>query len=237
MTRLPLTLSVLLAVSSWAIPSHAQDIRQATLANCLQGMEAVTAGHTRLHRITEFFKTHAQQDGTSQPGSRFSVVALTEVEMAQQRRANLFEFDPTQARLYIMAVPMTEVWTGLGCLRETAMAQMFFEQSISRSSRPDYLAAKVQAFDSELFAAELITRGAFTQAIRQIQAQQLYYTEGDFVTPNAQAQAILDRAFPEAKVLSPQERGLRDDFYLLALNFARLPSQAERVAFLNSWYE
>ncbi|MEO0375853.1 MAG: hypothetical protein AAF329_14765 [Cyanobacteria bacterium P01_A01_bin.17] len=236
MARFPLALAVISILGFGITPSQAQDIRQVTLANCLRGMEAVTAGHAQLQAIPQFYKAHAQQGSAVQAEQgRFSVVALTEVEMAQQRRANLFEFDPTQARLYVMAVPMTQVWTGLGCLRETSLAQAFLEQS--PPSRADYLAAKVKAFDSELFAAERITQGAFTKAIRQIQAQRQYHTEGNFVTPNRQAQAVLDRAFPQSAVLSPQERGFRDDFYAVALNFARLPTQAQRVAFLDSWYE
>ncbi|PZD72088.1 hypothetical protein C1752_04059 [Acaryochloris thomasi RCC1774] len=237
MARFPIVLTVI-SMLAWSVPSQAQDIRQATLANCLRGMEAVTAGHAQLQAIPQFYKAHAQQGSAFQPErDRFAVVALTEVEMAQQRRANLFEFDPAQGRLYLMAVPMTQVWTGLGCLHETTLAQILLEKATPNPSRTDYLAAKVQAFDSELFAADRITQGKFTQAIRQIQARRQYYAEGSVVTPNRQAQAALDRTFPQSAVLSPHERGFRDDFYSVALNFARLPSQTQRIAFLNSWYE
>ncbi len=238
MPRLPLALTVISLVGLWGVPSPAQDIRKVTLTNCLQGMETVTAGHVQLQALPEFYKAHAQQDNASQSErGRFAVVVLTEVEMAQQRRANLFEFDPTQSRLYLMAVPMTEVWTGLGCVRETAFAQILLEKETSNPSRADVLTARVQAFDRELFAANLITQGAFTQAIRRIQSQRLYHAEGPFLTPNRQAQAALDQMFPQAAVLSPQERGFRDDFYSLALNFARLPHQSQRVAFLHNWYD
>lgn len=238
MARFSFALTVISIVGLWGVSSPAQDIRQVTLANCLKGMEAVTAGHVQLQAIPEFYKVHAQQGSAFQaePG-RFAVVALTEVELAQQRRANLFEFDPVQSRLYLMAVPMTQVWTGLGCVRETVFAQILLEKAASNPSRPDVLTAKVQAFDRELFAADLITQGAFTQAIRRIQSQRQYHIQGPFLTPNRQAQAALDRTFPQAAVLSPQERGFRDDFYSVALNFARLPNQSQRVAFLDSWYD
>lgn len=238
MTRFPLTLTAISILGAWIAPSQAQDIRQVTLENCLRGMEVVTAGHAQLQAIPQFYRAHAQQGSAVQAEQgRFTVVALTEVEMAQQRRANLFEFDPAQARLYVMAVPMTQVWTGLGCLRETALAQTFLTQATPTPSRADYLAARVEAFDRELFAAERVTQGAFTRAIRQIQSQRQYHADGDFVIPNRQAQAALDRAFPQSAVLSPQERGFRDNFYAVALNFARLPNQAQRVAFLERWSE
>ncbi len=240
MSRFPLALTIILSLGVWPHPSRAQDIRQVTLTNCLQGMEKVTAGHAQLAAIPQFYRTHAQQGSafkSESKGPKFSVVALTEVEMAHQRRANLFEFDPAQSRLYLMAVPMTETWTGLGCLHETVFTRTLLESAASSPSRVTYLTSKVKAFQAELTAADHLTRGAFTRTLRQVQAQRRYHISENIITPNARAKATLDRVFPQPAVLSPHERGLRDDFYMVALNFARLPDQAQRMTFLDSWYE
>lgn len=237
MPRFPLLLTILLTVGGWPLPSQAQDLRHVTLNNCRQGMETVTVGHPQLQSLSQMYNAQARQANTFQTVNSdrqaFSVTALTEIEMARQRRANLFEFDPIQSRLYLMAVPMTPLWTGLGCVHEMVLVQSFLGKP--NPSRTAYLTQKVQAFQTELMALNHVTRGGFNTALRQIQARRQYHTAGNIITPNARAQAALDRLFPA--VLSPHERGRRDDVYMVALNFARLPNPAQRIAFLDSWFD
>lgn len=240
MTQRPLAFLLLLSICGWSQPNLAQDLKAQTLSACQTGVTAVTAGHPQLEPWAQFYRQRAQPQQTattnSQP-SKFAVVALSELELAQQRRIGLFEFDPAQTRLYLMTVPMTPAWRGLGCLRETVMAKERLSGTLSGQATPSaVLASKVKAYQTQLSAANHVTKGAFGRTVQRLLAQRRYHNSEGLLVPNTRAIQTLDRVFPQPAVLSPHERGLRNDFYLVAFNFARQSNPSQRAAILGKLY-
>lgn len=236
MKRLPLVLLLLLSVC--ARPSQAQQTKTQTLSACQQGVATVSSGHPQLQTWANFYRQHARPQAAATPSAQaFTVLALTEVELAQQRRIKLFEFDPTQTRLYLMTVAITPAWRGLGCLRETVIAKDRLTGVLPQQASPTaILSSKVKAYQAQLTAANHITKGAFAKTVQRLLAQRRYHTSEGLLVPNSQALRSLDRLFPQPAVLSPHERGLRDELYLVAFNFARRQSAAQRAAILSQLY-
>ena len=225
----------------------AQPSREMTLANCLQGMEAITAGDDGLQTWTAFFKERSRRATlvgkdviaveAGDRGTHFWVVVLTASEAAQREQRAIFQFDQVQDILYLTAVPMTEAWMGMGCLHETVHARDILEGQEPRSaSHTEFLAAEVRAFQVELTAADHLSRRRFSKQLRRILKKEQYEVTRGILIPNDDARAALDRVFPEREAASPQERAVRDGFYVVALNFAQLSTPAERVEFLDRLY-
>lgn len=213
----------------------------AAKAQCLQSMEQVTQQSPELSLFVDFFqqqsrlaKLEAGQIRAVEAGKRgthFWVLGLDEAEQAQLNVSTTFQFDPAQDLLMITAVPMTSMWMGLGCLHETVHAKDILDGTEARdASQPEFLAGELRAYQTELQAIDSYTQGAFSKTLDSILQRQLYHQGNGFILPNQVAQRLLDRLSPQPQ--SRAERSIRDGFYLIALNFAQLPQDQDRLSFL-----
>ena len=243
MKRIPLAITALLTLFCWTEPSRAHNFSDAILADCTHGMTLVTQGHPQLQALPNFFRERARraqvvgQDviatETGTRGTHFWVI----VRAADRQQQATFQYDPFQDLFYLTAVPMTQVWMGLGCLHETVHAKDILEGKEPRNaSRQQFLEGERRAFEIELMAVDHFTQGAFSEIVQDILARKRFQHSETMLIPDDSARADLDQLFPQPVAASPQERAVRDGFYVVALNFARSPHPAERLQFLGKLY-
>lgn len=228
-------------------PARSQETRNTTFAQCQQGMQQVTQNAPKLQPVVKFFQERAKLakvvDGEifaeegGEKGTHFWVIVLDEAEQAKYNVPVAFQFDQTQDLFYLPAAPISQPWMGLGCLHETVHAKDILEGKESRdASRQDFLAGEVRAYEMELAALDAFTEGRFTTTLQTILERQNYRRSGNLTVPNQAAQKALDNLFPQPEPQSTAERSVRDGLYLIALNFARLPNQQERLLWLEKLY-
>lgn len=240
-----------LALAAFAIatfvgnPANGQVAGADTHAQCLQSMKMLTKGSPQLNPFVEFFQEQsrrakvvdgqilAEEAGTK--GTHFWVLVLNELQKNELNVPTTFQFDSTQDLFTIADVPISPVWMGMGCIHETVHAKDILEGIESRNaSRQEFLAGEIRAYQTELAAIDVFTQGAFSRQISDILADQLYEQRGKFIVPNQDAQTSLDQLSPQPIPQSTEERSVRDGFYVVALNFARLPDEQDRLSFLET---
>jgi|GEM_PF-3381947 len=226
-------------------PANGQAAGEETYAHCLQSMKILTKGSPQLTPFVGFFQKQsrlakvvdgqilAEEAGTK--GTNFWVLVLNEFEKSELNVSTTFQFDPTQDLFTIADVPISSVWMGMGCIHETVHAKDILDGTESRNaSRQEFLAGELRAYQVELEAIDTFTQGAFSQTISGILQDKLYEQRGKFIIPNKDAQRSLDQLSPQPIPQSTAERSVRDGFYVVALNFARLPDEQDRLSFLET---
>lgn len=228
-------------------PARGQGTEIATRAQCLQGMKSVTNKAPKLQPLVQFFQKRAKSakvvngeifaEQGGEKGTDFWVISLNEVKRAKYNVPATFQFDQTQDLFYITAVPISQAWMGLGCLHETVHAKDILEGKEFRdASRQDFLAGEVRAYETELAAIDAFTSGRFATTLQTILKRKNYRMSGNITIPNQAAHKSLDNLFPQPTAQSKAERSIRDGFYLIALNFAQLPNQKDRLLLLEKLY-